>query len=254
MDWLIGGRAKLIAGAVAMLALVGVLGFIVAAAYRAGHSAASTSAEARETRAALVRARAALASTQAALQQQAAHAQADGAAQAALQGRLASQAATATALKERIRHVPLLVAQLPVCTTHPQRSEESPPEAVASGATGSGPAADDLAGRAPGADAAGLTRAAVGLWNAALFVGEPDAAELAADPCAAAAATNQACAPHVAGRPAGVSLDDAWANHITNAALCAADRARFAELIVAVQRRQSSAPPAQAAAATEAAP
>lgn len=245
-----GRRAWLIAGAVAALALLALLGGIALASYRAGHTAATQSAEARETRAALARTRAALADARVALAQRAAMAAADGAGTAQLTTRLQAQSAAAQAITRRIAHVPLLVPPLcpagpagPVAT--PEESERLPPATATAGAVGGeGPTGAAPAG--PAHSGAGLTRAAVGLWNAALFVGEPSPSELGADPCATAGPAGPACPPGLAATASGLSLEDAWANHTLNASLCAADRARLAELIAAVQRRQ---PPAAAASA-----
>ena len=230
-----GRKAWLIAGAIAALAVAAMAAAVAVYSYRAGHRAAANSADARETKAALARTRAALAATQAALQQRAAQAAADDAGAVRLAATTQAQAAAAQAITRRIAHAPLLVPQL-----YPDPSESlwrgsSPPEALASGA----PAGVPAPGAVPGA---GLTRAAVGLWNAALFGGEPGATELGADPCATADASGPACAADVAASASGLSVTDAWDNHTLNAALCAADRARFAELIAAVKRRQGAQP------------
>lgn len=240
-----GRKAWLIAGAIAALAAAAMVAAVAAYSYRAGHQAAANSADARETKAALARTRAALAATQAALQQRAAQIAADDAGAVRLATTTKAQAAAAQAITRRIAHAPLLVPQFCPDPSEFVRRGSSPPEALASGA----PAVP--LGVLPAADPAGgsLTRAAVGLWNAALFVGEPGAPELGADPCATADAASPACSPGIAASASGLSLTDAWANHTTNAALCAADRARFAELIAAVQRRQGAQ--AQSAAASE---
>lgn len=72
-----------------------------------------------------------------------------------------------------------------------------------------------------------LTLAAVSLWNSALA-----GADVPAGACRAADPTSAACAAD-----AGVGIDQAWANHATNAASCAADRARQASLIAFIKRR-----------------
>jgi hypothetical protein len=81
----------------------------------------------------------------------------------------------------------------------------------------------------PAPDTAGdggpvLTLAAVRMWNGALTgVDSPAGA------CGAAVATEGADA--ACAESAGLTLDDAWANHATNARTCAEDRQRFQHLI-----------------------
>ncbi len=87
---------------------------------------------------------------------------------------------------------------------------------------------------APDLDAAGaepvalLTHAAVWMWNSALTGRDtPSGACSLADPATGACA---AAAP--------VTLDDAWANHATNARLCAEDRLSHQRLIDFLKERQ----------------
>lgn len=93
--------------------------------------------------------------------------------------------------------------------------------------------------RLPGRDSSpvDLSLGAVWLWNAALT---GQAAPAGA--CSIDAGTGQASA--ACASTSGLSLDAAWANHTTNAASCALDRANHQRLINFInQREQSLAPP-----------
>jgi hypothetical protein len=94
----------------------------------------------------------------------------------------------------------------------------------AAGGGGDGAALADGAGAAPDVR---LTLGAVSLWNSAL-----EGRLVPAGACRTADPAEQACAAD-----AGLSVDDAWDNHATNAASCAADRARLAGLIDYLTRR-----------------
>jgi hypothetical protein len=108
---------------------------------------------------------------------------------------------------------------------------------------------DDLAGR-PGAGAGGagdqalppelldeprleLSAAALGVWNSAL-AGAP----VPAGACGTAGAPERACAAAT-----GVALEDAWGNHIENAARCRIDRQRLAHLIDFLRKREGAGAP-----------
>lgn len=69
-----------------------------------------------------------------------------------------------------------------------------------------------------------LTLAAVRMWNGALT--GTDAPAGACGPAGAAEGADAACA-----ESAGLTLDDAWANHAINAKSCAEDRLRYQHLI-----------------------
>lgn len=90
-------------------------------------------------------------------------------------------------------------------------------------------------GAAPAVDAAPavlLTAHAVRLWDSAL-AGE----HLPRAGCSATEPASPACAAETA-----VTLADALENHTVNAALCAVDRARLAELNAAIHRIRGTAP------------
>lgn len=194
--------------ALRVLCSLAVIGLVGALAWQHGYQAAAASAEARATREALARTRATLAGTQQALQARTAAAEHDAATLARLGLRVARISATEAQLTERLAHVHLL-------------------------ATAS-PCAAEL-GTTAHADPA-LSDEAVGLWNGALFAASAASAPAAAHPCTAADAARGACAPEPA-----VTLSQAWANHITNATACAAQREQLSELIATVRQRQQAA-------------
>lgn len=68
---------------------------------------------------------------------------------------------------------------------------------------------------------------AVRVWNAALAGSDLDAGACGPDDSAA----------HACAADSGVSLDDAWRNHITNAKLCSIDRERYQALIDFLRNR-----------------
>ena len=84
-----------------------------------------------------------------------------------------------------------------------------------------------------------LTAGAVRLWNSAL-AGRP----VAAGACGAADAPAGAC-----DADAGITLDEAWANHIENASRCSVDRINHRRLIEFIRRQSAgdaAGAPAQA--------
>lgn len=83
-----------------------------------------------------------------------------------------------------------------------------------------------------------LSNRAVWVWNSAL-----SARDVPSGTCGLSVATGAADVACAAG--AGVGLEDAWANHSTNARSCAADRARHNALIALLRSRglvESTAP------------
>ena len=195
------------------LALVGLIGYL------AGHGRATTACERA--------ARAEQQTRQGAIDAAVNQARADGdTAIARLATELQRSQQHQATLTERRRHVPLALACRP------------PPAAAATGADGVALAAVSAPATAATEDAAAqpaphvaaqldpgggpeLTAAAVGLWNSALA-----GADVPAGTCLAADPAEPAC---VAG--SGLHLADAWDNQAANAASCAADRRRLAELI-----------------------
>lgn len=116
----------------------------------------------------------------------------------------------------------------PVCPTGPAGVDPAEPP-------GTGPALAVAGGPqlsqalAPGAGPE-LSLRALWLWNSAL-----GGRDMPAGTCGLSAAPGAADAACAAG--AGVGLEDAWANHSTNARSCAADRARYAALITLLRSR-----------------
>jgi len=188
--------------ALRVLCSLAVIGLVGAMAWQRGYSAAQASAEAKDTREALARTRATLAGTQQALQARAAAAEHDAATLARLGLRVARISATEAQLTERLAHVQILEAAPVACPADPVLSAD-----------------------------------AVGVWNSALSPADGPASAAAAHPCAPAAAASAACA---AGASA-ITLSQAWANHVTNAAACAAQREQLSELIATVRQRQQAA-------------
>jgi hypothetical protein len=180
----------------------------------------------------------ALASKEAALQSQrieqaraAAVAQNDKAMQALHQQRAAA-ADYINTLEKRLKNAPListgsrcvaangagpgLLALLPARQIDAAaQTSASPYEGLSTAPAGS------AAGEPPVVLGVQLTLAAVSLWNSALGGADEHAAT-----CRADEPTSPACAAD-----AGVTLEDAWANHIANAASCAADRRRLKTIV-----------------------
>lgn len=110
--------------------------------------------------------------------------------------------------------------------------------AAADAPAGAASAAADAsaAGLPPGLPADGgpgiaLTAGAVRLWNSALA-----GRDTAAGACGAADAPTGAC-----DADAGITLDEAWANHIENAARCGIDRINHQRLIDFIRQRAAAA-------------
>lgn len=108
-----------------------------------------------------------------------------------------------------LRRTPLVVAAAVACK--PQPSDDPAPAA---------PPNEDVVVGAPHV----LTLGAVRLWNSAL-----DGIDQLASACGAADATAEADA--ACAQSAGLTLDDAWANHRMNSKSCAEDRLRYQQLI-----------------------
>lgn len=109
-----------------------------------------------------------------------------------------------------LRRTHLVVAAAPVACK-PQPSDDPAPAAP--------PNEDGVVG-APHL----LTLGAVRMWNSAL-----DGIDQPASACGAADATAEADA--ACAQSAGLTLDDAWANHQMNSKSCAEDRLRYQQLI-----------------------
>lgn len=107
------------------------------------------------------------------------------------------------------------------------RAQRSSPPLVARVAPAASSAAPAVAAAPPRIEPGpvllelGVSHLGVSLWNSALL-----GADVASGACGPDGAPASACAAL-----AGVSFEDAWANHATNAARCAEDRARHAALI-----------------------
>ncbi|WP_343734692.1 hypothetical protein [Acidovorax sp.] len=111
------------------------------------------------------------------------------------------------------RRVPLVVPGPVVVVT---RSESPGPDS---------PGPDERSAPATAVDSSPvLTLAAVRMWNGALT--GIDQAAGSCGPAGPAESTDAACA-----QGAGITLDDAWANHAANAKACADDRQRYQHLI-----------------------
>lgn len=158
----------------------------------------------------------------------------------ALAEQLRANARYATTLEERYRHAaPLAVvsrpdsralACRPVQPAQPVFTDDA--DAAAAPRVGGAQADAGVATAAPGPDVQ-LSLGAVSLWNSALA-----AADVAAGACSPADPASAACA---AASTAG--LEDAWANHRSNALSCAEDRARLTELIALIKQRQDGTRP-----------
>lgn len=139
----------------------------------------------------------------------------------ALQGSLGNLASYHQTSMQRMRDAPLVVgrAGAGACVPAGAQVRAAPDHlAAAPPAPESAAAPEPAAGAEPGLR---LTAAAVSLWNSALVGADVSAGACGPDDTAAAA-----CAAD-----SGLTLRDAWANHGINAANCAADRARHAQLI-----------------------
>lgn len=103
----------------------------------------------------------------------------------------------------------------------------SPPELAAPACATSAPGAPAQPPVAAAPADPALSQRAVWVWNSALAGRDVPAGACSA--AAAAAGADAAAGP--CAEPAGVSLEQAWDNHAVNAASCAADRARYRQLI-----------------------
>lgn len=154
----------------------------------------------------------------------------------------------AAAITEGASHVRLVVKDLrpavrPSCGG--AAGAGAVPAAAGGGAVvAGGRGGPGVAPAAPAADAAGLdaervplTLAAVGLYDGALFPGEPGATELGAVACRAVGTPGAAADAHRC-EGFGAYLDELIAVHIANAAACAKDRERLGRLSDAVKARE----------------
>lgn len=107
------------------------------------------------------------------------------------------------------------------------------PAGAASAAADAGPAGLPPGLPADGGSGIALTAGAVRLWNSALA-----GRDTAAGACGAADAPAGAC-----DADAGITLDEAWANHIENAARCGIDRINHRRLIEFIRQRAAAVPP-----------
>lgn len=143
-------------------------------------------------------------------------------AEANLSGRLTALDANFTQLQgayDALRQRAPLVVRPAVRTVGAERCAGGAPGGA--GGQDGGVAADGAQQPDAGGADDHLSGMAVRVWNAALAGGDLDAGSCGPDDAA-----TQACAAD-----SGVSLDDAWRNHITNAKLCAVDRERYQALI-----------------------
>lgn len=113
----------------------------------------------------------------------------------------------------------------------PAAGGAAPPEGPASAAADAGPAGLPPGLPADGGPGIALTAGAVRLWNSALA-----GRDTAAGACGAADAPAGAC-----DADAGITLDEAWANHIENAARCGIDRINHRRLIEFIRQRAAAA-------------
>lgn len=113
----------------------------------------------------------------------------------------------------------------------PAAGGAAPPEGPASAAADAGPAGLPPGLPADGGPGIALTAGAVQLWNSALA-----GRDTAAGACGAADAPAGAC-----DADAGITLDEAWANHIENAARCGIDRINHRRLIEFIRQRAAAA-------------
>lgn len=149
-------------------------------------------------------------------------------AEANLSGRLSALDANFTQLQgayDALRQRAPLVVRPAIRTVGAERCAGGAPGGA--GGQDGGAAADGAQQPDAGGANGHLSGMAVRVWNAALAGGDLDAGACGPDDAAA-----QACAAD-----SGVSLDDAWRNHIVNAKLCAIDRERYRALIDFLQNR-----------------
>ncbi len=147
----------------------------------------------------------------------------------ALNEQLRAKGRYATTLEERSRHAaPLAVVSRAVACSPVQLAQPVFTDGAAAAAPRVGDTQADLA-----QPAVQLSLGAVSLWNSALA-----GSDVAADSCSPADPASPACAA-----ASTASLEDAWANHRSNALSCAEDRARLAALTALIKQRQDGARP-----------
>lgn len=190
--------ARILAVMVVALALLG-------GGYWWGHTATDNAWQARQTKASQEQAQALDEERQ----------RADDAGTAALQEHLDQEARYAQLDEEHRQLLRRFALTVPARSTAPTPASER----VASTGLESAPAPVALERAEPE-----LSLAAVRLWNGALH-----GRDQAAGACGVAGAPGGADAACAQG--SGLTLDDAWANHRTNAMSCAADRLRLNQLI-----------------------
>lgn len=238
--------AKATAAAAIALGLVVAIGTAWVAGNRHGHQAEKTSDEARERGERIERLEADNAQLQVRLGQAAAVTASDQRSVMNLHERLSATQQAAANLQERVGHVRLVFAPSAGVCDGAGRGLAAGDAAAGGGAVGQPNVAGAGVAAAPGApDAAGLdadrvplTLAAVGLYDNALFAGEPGATELGPVACRAFGTAGAAADAHRCEAFSGVYLDDLFRVHFDNAASCAADRERLGRLIEAVKARE----------------
>lgn len=155
----------------------------------------------------------------------------------ALTEQLRAQGRYANTLEERSRHAaPLAVIQSPVTSSAPRAAAcrpVQPTQPVFTDDAAAAPRVGDTEAGVAASPAVQLSLGAISLWNSALA-----GADVAAGACSPADPASPACA---AASTAG--LEDAWANHRSNALSCAEDRARLTQLIALIKQRQDGARP-----------
>lgn len=242
--------AKLYAALALALGAVVVGGLCVGVGYRWGSHAAGTSAEAREKTEALERSQAEAAALRDQLAKNRAVSDSDQRSVLNLHEQMSAQAEAANDLQRSVSHVRLVALSASRCAS--TAGSAVPGLDPGAAAAGGGPLVADGGGAGAGVAAAAqgvagdvaadervpLTLAAVGLYDGALFPGEPGAPELAAVACRAAGSPGAAADAHRCEAASGVYLDDLFRVHIANAQSCAADRERLGRLIEAVQARE----------------
>lgn len=236
-------KVKLLVAGVALLAALVLAGVAFGAGVLTGKKAEATSARAVAETARANRLANENEALRKRLEQQQAITASDQRTVLNLHERLAAIDQAATDLQKGVSHVRLVAASAA------QRDRACDRGAAAvnalAGDSGVGAPGAQLAPApgAPAADAAGpdrvpLTLVAVGLYDRALFVGDPGAAELAAVPCRALGSAGAAADAQRCEAAAGVYLDDLFRVHTANAQSCAADRERLGRLIEAIQARE----------------